>query len=73
MWQNERSLEPEILDLGPDFYSSDEYDACLKLLSRINCLLGGFKATFKALKALQHPVASILEVGCGGGYLCKAL
>ncbi len=73
MWQNERSLELEMLDLGPSHYSLEEYNACLKLLSRINCILGGFKATLKEFKALNHPIASILEIGCGGGYLCKKL
>lgn len=73
MWQNNRSSEQEILDLGPEHYSAAEYDRCLELLCRVNRVLGGFRATRKAFKALkEHPI-SILEVGCGGGYQCRDL
>lgn len=72
MWQARRSYEQEILDLGPEHYTSEEYEHCLTLLGRINSLLGGFRATLKALKKLPTP-RSILEIGCGGGYLCRYL
>jgi 2-polyprenyl-3-methyl-5-hydroxy-6-metoxy-1,4-benzoquinol methylase len=36
-------------------------------------LLGGFKATKRAFKALLSVPRSILDVGCGGGYLCQYL
>lgn len=73
MWQNNRSNEPEIMDLGPDHYTVDEYDSCLKLLSRVNYLLGGYRAIKKAfVDAGIHP-RSVLDVGCGGGYLCHQL
>jgi 2-polyprenyl-3-methyl-5-hydroxy-6-metoxy-1,4-benzoquinol methylase len=71
MWQPKRSYQPEILDLGS--YTPDEYDSCLKLLCRVNRLLGGFKATKRAFHALKSAPTSILEVGCGGGYLCQQL
>lgn len=73
MWQNERATEPEILDLGPDYYTSVEYNQCLKLLSRINRFLGGFQATYLAFKKIKKIPQSILEVGCGGGYQCYRL
>ncbi|MCB1113016.1 MAG: methyltransferase domain-containing protein [Chlamydiia bacterium] len=73
MWQDKRSNEQEILDLGSAHYSAEEYNNCLKLLERINFFLGGFRASWKALKALNKSPASILEVGCGGGYLCQHL
>ena len=73
MWQNERSLELEIMDLGPNHYTTDEYTLCLSLLGRINRWLGGFAATKKAFKRLRGIPSSILEVGCGGGYLCEKM
>jgi 2-polyprenyl-3-methyl-5-hydroxy-6-metoxy-1,4-benzoquinol methylase len=73
MWQSKRSLEPEILDLGPDHYTSEEYDRCLKLLSRVNHLLGGYRATRNAFRDAEIQPRSILEVGCGGGYQCQQM
>lgn len=73
MWQPVRSNELEILDLGSDYYSPEEYDECLSLLYKVNRLLGGFKSTERAFKALPFTPKSILEVGCGGGYLCQVL
>ena len=73
MWQNKRSDTQEILDLGPQYYSQNEYGRCLSLLNRINWILGGFKATQRALKGLSKTPDSVLEVGCGGGYLCRRL
>ena len=69
MWENERSTEKELLDLGPDHYTDEEYNDCLKKLSRINSLLGGFGAMKKALKAIKP--RSFLDVGCGAGVLCQ--
>ncbi|MDB2613644.1 methyltransferase domain-containing protein [Chlamydiales bacterium] len=73
MWQNKRCKDQELIDLGPDYYTPKEYDQCLTLLSRVNLLLGGFKATKKAFKALNTTPQTILEVGCGGGYLSRYL
>lgn len=73
MWQNRRSLELEILDLGLDHYTPEEYNRCLYLLGRINGALGGFRATRKAFEGSVNAPESILEVGCGGGYLCHRL
>ncbi|MEI8366384.1 MAG: methyltransferase domain-containing protein [Parachlamydiaceae bacterium] len=73
MWQNKRSTDLEILDLGPDHYTMTEYSECLTLLGRINQWLGGFAATQRAFKRLKNMPKSILEVGCGGGYLCKKI
>lgn len=66
-------MQPEILDLGPDHYTPQEYHRCLHLLSRINRLLGGFRAAKRALKNLRQSPLSILEVGCGGGYFCREM
>jgi 2-polyprenyl-3-methyl-5-hydroxy-6-metoxy-1,4-benzoquinol methylase len=66
MNNSKRSYEKELLDLGPDFYSQQEYDDCLKQLGRIGRFLGGNRAAFKIFKKLSKP-QSILDVGCGGG------
>lgn len=73
MWQAERSTKKEILDLDPSHYTQDSYDRCLSLLCRINSLLGGFSSTKSAFKALSRMPKSILDVGCGGGYLCQKM
>jgi len=63
---SQRSCAPELLDLGPSYYSQDEYTACLHQLARIGHLLGGDKATLNAFNRFPPP-SSILDVGCGGG------
>lgn len=63
----ERSYEPELLDLGPSYYTKEEYEDCLHQLDRIGRYLGGNKATLKILHKLPKP-HSILDVGCGGGH-----
>lgn len=62
----ERSYEPELLDLGPSYYTTEEYENCLHQLDKIGRYLGGNKATLKHLHKLSSP-NSILDVGCGGG------
>ena len=61
-----RSQEKEILDLGPDFYTQEEYTQCLKILFQINKMLGIFNHTVKLLKPFPAN-ASLVDVGCGGG------
>lgn len=63
---NQRSSEKELLDLGPDFYSSDEYIHCQKMLFRVNKIVGFFSETRKVLKWFPK-ASSLLDVGCGGG------
>ena len=62
-----RSYEPELLDLGPSYYTREEYEDCLHQLDRIGRYLGGNKATLKNLHKIPKP-NSILDLGCGGGY-----
>ncbi|CAM2777887.1 methyltransferase domain-containing protein [Legionella anisa] len=61
-----RSKEKEIIDLGQDFYTPQEYTQSLKKLFKINKLMGIFKSTVNLLQ--QFPSNSVLaDVGCGGG------
>ncbi|WP_454783732.1 methyltransferase [Legionella sp. WA2024007413] len=61
-----RSHEKELIDLGQDFYTPQEYEQSLKKLFKINKLMGMFKNTVHLLH--QFPSSSILtDVGCGGG------
>lgn len=62
-----RSLQPELIDLGPSHYTEEEYSDCLNKLGRIGRYLGGDRATFQAFNTLESPPESILDVGCGGG------
>jgi 2-polyprenyl-3-methyl-5-hydroxy-6-metoxy-1,4-benzoquinol methylase len=62
-----RSTELEILDLGPNHYTLDEYNDCMVKLDLIGKWLGGDQATISALKRMDPPPQSILDVGCGGG------
>lgn len=73
MWQDTRSTELEILDLDSSHYTLDEYTHCLEQLGNINHWLGGFVATRRALNRLKETPKSILEIGCGGGYLCRQM
>lgn len=66
MWHT-RSFEKEILDLGPEHYTEEEYNDCMIKLDRIGRWLGGDAATFSALKKIEPSPTSILDVGCGGG------
>jgi len=66
MWKS-RSLEQEIIDLGPQHYSLEEYRECLFHLDRVGKWLGGDRATFSALSRMDQSPSSILDVGCGGG------
>lgn len=63
---NERSTEKEIMDLGPDFYTAQEYADCLRKLFRINQWFGFFYSTRMVLKRFSKNI-SLLDIGCGGG------
>lgn len=63
---NHRSTEKELIDLGPNYYTTDEYRQCLKMLFRINQLLGIFSDTKKTLNRFPEN-SSLLDIGCGGG------
>lgn len=61
-----RSQEKELLDLGSDYYTKEEYQHCLQQLFKINQFTGIFNHTVKLLK--QYPdTLSLADVGCGGG------
>lgn len=61
-----RSSEKEFIDLGPNFYTPEEYSDCIKKLFRINKLLGIFRNTKKLLKNCPKQ-AALLDIGCGSG------
>ncbi|HVV69790.1 MAG TPA: methyltransferase domain-containing protein [Gammaproteobacteria bacterium] len=62
----QRSQEKELIDLGPDHYTPEEYQNFLSKLFIINKLLGIFKSTVKTIK--RFPAAETLaDIGCGGG------
>lgn len=67
MLMKTRSTEPELIDLGPGSYTSQEYEDCLVKLDQIGRWLGGDRSTCAALKRMEQPPDSILDVGCGGG------
>lgn len=62
----QRSQEKELLDLGPDYYTSAECEHCLKLLFRVHKIFGVFSSTVKILKKFPKD-ASLLDIGCGDG------
>ena len=64
-----RSTEKELMDLGPEFYTHQEYRDCLKKLGVIGKWLGGNRATLWALRSLDNIFRSIIDVGCGNGAL----
>lgn len=60
----------ERLDEGS--YSPKEYRRCLEQLEKIGQLPGGDRAIFEAIDPLP-PIQKLLDVGCGGGSLARAL
>ncbi|MBA3237450.1 MAG: methyltransferase domain-containing protein [Parachlamydiaceae bacterium] len=69
----QRVNTPELIDLGPSHYTSEEYNECLYQLGRIGRLLGGDRATIWAFNQLPKNPKSILDVGCGGGQITRKL
>ncbi len=68
-----RSEDKEFIDLGPEFYTREEYSDCLKKLGSVGRVLGGNIATLSAFRGLKDQPASILDVGCGGGDFTRVL
>ena len=66
LMNSERSKEKELMDCGPAFYTSEEYADCLRILFKVNKLLGFFHSTVNLLKQFPDDV-SLVDVGCGGG------
>lgn len=62
----QRSQEKEILDLGPGFFSREEYSDCLKKLFKINQVLGIFRDTMRLVKKFSE-ASFVADIGCGGG------
>ena len=60
-----RATTPEIIDLGPEHYTSSEYDECLAMLAKIGKWLRGDRISLKAIG--HYAPKTILDVGCGGG------
>ena len=54
------------MDLGPSFYTREEYTDCLNILFKVNKLLGFFNSTVRLLKIFPQDI-SVVDVGCGGG------
>jgi 2-polyprenyl-3-methyl-5-hydroxy-6-metoxy-1,4-benzoquinol methylase len=61
-----RSQEKELLDLGSDYYTSEEYEHCMKMLFRVNKIFGFFNSTVKILKRFPN-TSTLLDIGCGSG------
>lgn len=72
MKQTKRSCKRELLDLGPSYYTQEEYENCLNQLARIGRFLGGDKASLKIFHKLPKP-QTILDIGCGGGHFTLKL
>ena len=62
----QRSQEKELLDLGPDYYTYQEFVHCQKMLFRVSKLFGFFEDTVRLLKKIPNN-STVLDVGCGAG------
>lgn len=69
----QRSYQAELIDLGPSYYTDQEYEECLYQLGRIGHLLGGNRASLSIFRKLHLNPQSILDVGCGGGFFTMDL
>jgi 2-polyprenyl-3-methyl-5-hydroxy-6-metoxy-1,4-benzoquinol methylase len=70
---SKRLNQPELIDLGPAYYTTEEYEDCLYQLDRIGRFLGGDAATYSGFNQLKQNPTSILDVGCGGGLFTMRL
>ena len=61
-----RSEEKELIDLGPDYYTHEEYVDCMRKLFRVNCFLGFFRSTKKLLRSFSQ-TSTLVDIGCGDG------
>src|SRR5579871_6452013 len=61
-----RSQAKELIDLGPHYYSLEEYKECMQQLFYINQFFGFFKDTVRLLKSCAVS-STILDIGCGNG------
>ncbi len=68
-----RSREPELIDLGREYYTQKEYNNCLYQLGRIGKYFGANNAMLKIFRRLQYEISNILDVGCGGGFFANQL
>lgn len=68
---NKRSTQKELMDLGPSYYSQEEYEDCLKKLFLVGKYTGIHRDTFTLLKAIKPK--TVLDVGCGDGALLAAI
>ena len=68
-----RCTKLELMDLGPNFYTKQEYEDCLKKIGWVGPLLGGDRASLSAFSELTTAPDSILDVGCGGGVFALKL
>ena len=62
-----RSYEPELMDMGTQFYTETEYNECLYQLDCIGKYSGNNTKMLKTFSSLPYKINSILDVGCGGG------
>ncbi len=63
---SQRSQEKEILDMGSEYYSQEEYEECMKKLFSVNRLFGFFYSTRTLLRKYAKNSA-VVDVGCGSG------
>ncbi len=66
-----RSQEKELMDLGPGYYSPQEYEDCLKKLFLVGSYFGMHRDTYRLIRDLRPK--TILDVGCGDGAFLAAI
>ena len=63
----QRVQASEFMDLGPAYYTSQEWNDMLYKLGTINTLLLGNYFIYRAIDTLTPKPSSIIDVGCGAG------